>query len=144
MVSMPKSTLSERIEARDPAAIREVREAIVAAQGELVAVAVRLGMGGDRARRVAAAARLVRAAGLDEALAAAQQEPAPGGAPAVIRAPSAALRRRIVAIGDAGPLVVRVRGATAEVRRADGSALSDPERRRIAGLVAADDAEAFE
>jgi hypothetical protein len=68
----------------------------------------------------------------------------PKSTPTVIRAPSAALRRRIEAMGEVGPIVVHARGATAEVRRADGSELSDPERRRVAGLVAADDAEAFE
>jgi hypothetical protein len=61
----------------------------------------------------------------------------------IIRTPSPALRRRIEAIGD-GPLIARdiVPGET-RVLRWSGSELSEPEQRRVAGLLAADDAEPF-
>jgi hypothetical protein len=62
----------------------------------------------------------------------------------IIRTPSAALIRRIKAAGEAGQLSVR--GCTsvlAEVIHRDGTDLSEPEQRRVAGLVAADDAEPF-
>lgn len=81
----------------------------------------------------------------------------------LIRTPSPALRKRIIAAGETGPLVVETitgeldvfatgpmpwREWPAEqwktrVLRAHGRDLSDPEQRRVAGLVAADDAEPF-
>ena len=63
----------------------------------------------------------------------------------IIRTPSAALQARIEAIGD-GPLVVREASRwqqTSDVLHHDGSELSEPEQRRVAGLIAADDAEPF-
>jgi len=57
---------------------------------------------------------------------------------------SPALRERIRAAGEDAPIVVRWDASThTTVLRADGSELSEPEQRRVAGLVAADDAEPF-
>ncbi len=62
----------------------------------------------------------------------------------IIRTPSAALRARIRAAGETGPLdIVTVHHRGVEVARIDGPELSEPEQRRVAGLVAADDAEPF-
>lgn len=69
----------------------------------------------------------------------------------IIRNPSPALVQRICAAGEMGSLLVtHLPDGRAEVSRgayaaedADGSALSEPEQRRVAGLVAADDAEPF-
>jgi hypothetical protein len=63
----------------------------------------------------------------------------------IIRMPSPALRKRIKAIGDE-PLVVREASRwqqTSDVLHHDGSELSEPERIRVLGLLAADDAEPF-
>ena len=66
----------------------------------------------------------------------------------IIRTPSPALRARIVAAGEMGRLLVTsLPDGGAEVSRpsgvSDDGALSEPEQRRVAGLVAADDAEPF-
>ena len=62
----------------------------------------------------------------------------------MIRIPSPALAARIRAAGETGPLLVKYRSAChASVTRADGSETSEVEQRRVAGLVAADDAEPF-
>ena len=67
--------------------------------------------------------------------------------------PSPALARRIKRAGEAGPLVVRNINNTpgappsmanrAEVIRTNGTQPSEPERIRVLGLLAADDAEPF-
>jgi hypothetical protein len=61
----------------------------------------------------------------------------------IIRTPSSALRKRIRAIGDAPIIVVTVYSRTVKLSHPDGSELSEPEQRRVAGLIAADDAEPF-
>ncbi len=66
----------------------------------------------------------------------------------IIRTPSPALVQRIVAAGEMGPLLVtHLPDGGAEVSRpadiSDDGALSEPEQRRVAGLIAADDAEPF-
>jgi len=62
----------------------------------------------------------------------------------MIRIPPPALAARIRAAGETGPLLVEYRSAChASVTRADGSETSEVEQRRVAGLVAADDAEPF-
>ena len=54
------------------------------------------------------------------------------------------LRKRICAAGENTPIVVRWDASThTTVLRVDGSELSEPERIRVLGLLAADDAEPF-
>ena len=66
----------------------------------------------------------------------------------IIRTPSPALVQRILAAGEMGPLKVKYSSIgevdeRAHAIRVDGSELSEPERIRVLGLIAADDAEPF-
>lgn len=69
-------TLPARLRAHDPAAIREVYTAIVASRGVLAEVGRLLSLRGNA---TAAAGRIVALAGLEEQLAAVQQEHGTGG-----------------------------------------------------------------
>lgn len=67
-------TLPARLRAHEPAAIREVYEAVTASRGVLADIGAALGLTGTSSTRSVQAARLVTLAGLDEQLAAVQQE----------------------------------------------------------------------
>jgi hypothetical protein len=68
------STLAARLRDHDPAAIREIYEAVGASRGVLAEVGRLLGLADPSGVRSVGAARIVTAAGLDEHLAAVQQE----------------------------------------------------------------------
>lgn len=73
-------TLPARLRAHEPAAIREVYEALVASRGVLADIGAALGLTGTSSTRSVQAARLVTLAGLDEQLATVQQENGTGRA----------------------------------------------------------------
>lgn len=71
------TTLPDRLRAHEPAAIREVYDAILASRGVLADIGRRLALRGNA---TAAAGRIVALAGLEEQLAAVQQEHGTGRA----------------------------------------------------------------
>jgi hypothetical protein len=73
-------TLPARLRSHDPAAVREVYEALTASRGVLADIGAALGFTGTSSTRSVQAARLVTLAGLDEQLAAVQQENSTGRA----------------------------------------------------------------
>lgn len=77
---MAPTTLPARLRSHDPAAIREVYAAVTASRGVLADIGAALGLTGTSSTRSVQAARLVTLAGLDEQLAAVQQENSTGRA----------------------------------------------------------------
>lgn len=105
---MAPATLPARLRSHDPTAIREVYEALVASRGVLADIGAALGLTGTSSTRSVQAARIVALAGLEEQLAAVQQQHGTGRAG---RRPRARVRVLVQITG--APLEVLTRATRA-------------------------------